>query len=69
MIATLTQSQNIELGLTVFFSLLWFLVWCQIWFMLGRMLRWKYLEMKAAHKGSKRRTPGPMAPPAPVWVP
>lgn len=44
---------------------MWTVIWAYIWFMLLRMLRWKYLEMKYAPQWAAQ----PQTPPAPVWTP
>ena len=44
----MAHTQNsLWLVFAVIAGIAWTVVWLHIWFMLGRMLRWKYLEMKS----------------------
>jgi hypothetical protein len=42
----LTQSQTIWLYISVFVGLLWTAGWLWFWWMVGRIVRWTYLEKK-----------------------
>lgn len=51
MTATLTQRQDMILWASILGGLVWVVFWAFIWFMAFRVLRWTYLEKKAAHRG------------------
>ena len=56
----LTHTQDELAWLIGFAGLIWTVVWCWIWIMAVRLLRWTYLEKKAARRSATR--PAPMVP-------
>lgn len=57
-----TTQIHVEAFLIVGAALLVTVIWMYVFFMLGRVLRWTYLEKKAIHRPSRRSWTPPEMP-------